>query len=162
MHVRESEEFFSGIKGRTCWSVIAGKGAGSNVSFRFGQKLPAKHPLNNPSLSMEERLFEGERSLIVYCAWRLELDDSISATSQGIDGETLDLGKLLALRNRRVTEISFASPVHDLRLQFVDGYMLTLFCDAALGSHAGPNYVMFNPSTTVSVSASGQLVVEQR
>jgi hypothetical protein len=71
MMLPEVEEFFVKVRGSKCWSIIGGAGTGSVISLRFGDKVRMKQALRNPHLSMEERIFDGERSLIVYCDWRL-------------------------------------------------------------------------------------------
>lgn len=159
----EVDEFFSKVRGTNCWSVIGGAGAGSVVSLRFGQKVRLERPLRNPRLSLEERIFDGERSLIVYCDWRLEASGAILSTSQSIteNGE-LDLSAFDGVRNQIVSEIGFSSDLPDLRLRFGSGVVLSVFCDLAVGESEDSNYVMFNPSTSIAVAPTGQLIVERR
>lgn len=48
------------------------RGAGSMVSLAFGEKLQRKRPLRNPTLSPEQRKFDGEFVLFVKdSAWRV-------------------------------------------------------------------------------------------
>lgn len=89
---READEFLLGVRGRECWSVIGGASTGSAISMRVGNRVPLPRPLQNPTLSPEERTFDGERSLIVYCDWRLDRGSGAVCTSQTVDDVgTLDL-----------------------------------------------------------------------
>jgi hypothetical protein len=158
----EIEEFFAEIRGRQCWSVIGGGSGGSVISLRFGERVPLKKPLTNAALSMEERLFDGERSLIIYCAWRLEAGREILCSSQSVSDEgSLDVSALGRIRNEVVAEAGFTSPFHDLRIAFGGDVVLSAFCDLAPLSDES-NYVMFNPATSIAVTATGLLLVEGR
>jgi hypothetical protein len=163
MLLPEVEEFFAGVRGRECWSVIGGAGSGSIISLRFGEKIRSKQPLHNPELSFEERIFEGERSLIVYCDWRLEAESGLLGSSQSVteDGE-LDLSPFHDVKNRIVANIGFTSRLNDLRIEFDNGIVLSVFCDLPLGDAADSNYVMFNPLTCIAITTRGSLAVEKR
>lgn len=164
MLVAEAEEFFAGVRGNECWSIIGGAGTGSVVSLAFGAKVRLKRPRRNPTLSMEERLFEGERSLIVYCDWRLQAENRILSSSQSttVDGE-LDLGAFLDIKNKIVANIGFSSRLHDLKIEFENGIVFSIFCDLPLGDDGGDyNYVMFNPTTCIAITTRGAMTVEER
>lgn len=159
---REAEEFMCEVRGRECWSVIGGASTGSAISMRFGNRVPLRRPLQNPTLSLEERIFDGERSLIVYCDWRLDHGSSVVCTSQTVDDlGTLDLSAFNQIKGQIVQDIEFTSRMHDLRIRFANGYHLSVFCDLA-ADHDGPNYIMFNPKTCIAVTAQGNLSVEMR
>lgn len=163
MMLPEVEEFFVKVRGSKCWSIIGGAGTGSVISLRFGEKVRMERPLRNPGLSMEERIFDGERSLIVYCDWRLQTGNTILSTSQSItDGGDLATSALDDVKNQLVSEIGFTSDVPDLRIRFESGITLSVFCDVNVGDLEDSNYVMFNPSTSVAVTSAGQLTVERR
>lgn len=159
---READEFLSGVRGRECWSVIGGASTGSAISIKFGDRVPLLRPLQNPTLSLEDRAFDGERSLIVYCDWRLDRGSGIVCTSQTVDDVgTLDLSALNQIKGQIVQDIEFTSRMYDLRIQFVNGYHLSVFCDLA-ADYDGSNYIMFNPKTCIAVTAQGNLSVEMR
>jgi hypothetical protein len=159
----EATEFLTGVRGRECWSVIGGAGSGSVVSLRFGAKIRSKRPLRNPALSLEERNFEGERSLIIYCDWRLEAGGAILSSSQNTnDYGDLEMTPFDGVKNNTVTDIAFSSPMHDLRIEFSSGIALSIFCDLAVRGDGDSNYVMFNPLTCISVTTQGKLIVERR
>lgn len=159
----EVEEFFSKVRGTSCWSIVGGAGSGSIVSLRFGQKVRSERPLKNSRLSLEERIFDGERSLIVYCDWRLETRGTILSTSQSITehGE-IDLSAFDRIKNQLVSEIRFSSDLPDLHLRFGNDVVFSVFCDLPVAESEDSNYVMFNPGTSIAVTAAGRLVVERR
>lgn len=159
----EVEEFLSKVRGTSCWSIVGGAGSGSIVSLRFGEKVRLERPLKNSRLSLEERIFDGERSLIVYCDWRLETRGAILSTSQSITehGE-IDLSAFDRIKNQLVAEIGFSSDLPDLRLRFGNDIVFSVFCDLPVGESEDSNYVMFNPSTSIAVTSTGHLVVEKR
>lgn len=159
---REAEEFLSGVRGRECWSIIGGASTGSAISMRFGNRVPLHRRLKNPTLSLEEQTFDGERSLIVYCDWRLDRGSGVVCTSQTVnDVGALDLSAFNLIKGQIVQDIEFTSRMYDLRMQFANGYHLSVFCDLA-AEHDGPNYIMFNPKTCIAVTAQGNLSVEMR
>ncbi len=162
MALVELEEFFSGVRGQKCWSVIGGGGSGSVISLRFGKKIRSVRPLRNPTLTEEERLFEGERTLLVYCDWRLQSADRIISTSQNVVGDEIDLGAIQEIKNKVVSHIGFTSPTHDLRLDFESDLSLMIFCDLATGNEQDSNFVMFNVDSAVAVTPRGELVIEKR
>lgn len=56
------------LKGKRCWSVIAG-GKTSNVSMDFGDRVLRDKELSNETLREEQRRFEGEFRLFATCSW---------------------------------------------------------------------------------------------
>ena len=159
----EVEEFFSGVRGRECWSIIGGAGTGSVIDLEFGEKVKCKRPLRNPKLSLEERLFQGERALIIYCDWRIEGAGGILCTSQSTnESGSLYFDVLLDLKDSTVANIGFTSQLHDLRVEFDNGIALSVFCDLPVVDDEDSNYVMFNPTTTIAATARGSLTVENR
>jgi hypothetical protein len=159
----EVEEFFSKVRGTNCWSIVGGAGSGSIVSLRFGEKVRLERPLKNSRLSLEERIFDGERSLIVYCDWRLETRGTILSTSQSItEHGAIDLNAFDRIKNQLVSEIGFSSDLPDLRLRFGNDIVFSVFCDLPVSESEDSNYVMFNPSTSIAVTSTGHLAVEKR
>lgn len=158
----ELEEFFSGIQGMPCWSVIGGAGSGSNLNLYFGRKVKRKRPLTNLSLSSDERVFEGEKCLAIYCDWRLQTAEEILCSSQSTEQNGVALESFSRIREKAVRSIAFLSQMHDLQIDFISGVSLVLFCDVELGNEMESNYVMFNERTSVAVTPSGRLVAESR
>jgi len=161
VQIPEVEEFFAGVRGQRCWSVIGGAGSGSVISLQFGIKVPLSKWSKNPTLSPEERRFEGERILTIYCDWRLEAVEII-CSSQDADGTSIDLRALESIKNCVVSEISFTSRQHDLRVEFDNGMSLAVFCDLPVGEVESPNVVMLNPTSAISIDSRGRLLVENR
>ena len=119
--------------------------------------------MKNSRLSLEERIFDGERSLIVYCDWRLETRGTILSTSQSItEHGDIELSAFDAVKNQLVSDIEFGSDLPDLRLRFWNDIVFSVFCDLPVGESEDSNYVMFNPSASIAVTSAGQLIVERR
>ncbi len=122
-------EFFDSLIGKRCWSVIAGAGAGSMVSLAFGEKLQRKRPLRNPTLSPEQREFDGEFVLFVKdSAWRvLSENNKVICTS---DDNNESGGPMLSGLNQLigsyVFSINVANDTGGLDLFFSDGLCIQL------------------------------------
>jgi hypothetical protein len=158
----EIDQFFAGILGKKCWAVIAGPGTGSVVDLYFGEKIRRVRPLTNSALSAEERLFEGEQSLVVYSAWRIESDSEIISTSQNVGASGIDLRQILSLIGEVVVRVEFVSSFYDLQVAFSNGLKLRVFCDLSTGNEEESNYVMFNKSSSIAITPAGRMVVESR
>jgi hypothetical protein len=158
----ELEEFFAGLIGKSCWSVIGGVGTGSVISLHFGEKIPARRKLQNPRFTYEERNFEGELSAMFDCDWRLEDASQILSTSQNVLDDAIDLEALKRIKHRPVKHVGFTSRVHDLQIEFTEELAFGALCDWPTGNEADSNYVLFNRKTTVAVTPAGRIVVGAR
>lgn len=159
--IQSLQEFIDGVTGNLCWAVIGGAGSGSVVSLRFGKQVRFKRPLRNASLSLEERIFDGERSLIVYCAWRITFEGRIVCSAQSInDNGELNLEGASAVKNDTVQRVTLSGKQNDLEIGFKRGATLSLFCDVVNNGEA--NYVLFNPTSSIWMNSSGEFVVEER
>ena len=149
----------AGLVGQPCWGVIAGAGTGSHFSLRLGEKIPLRRPLRNPSLSEDERRFDGRfRVFVQHCAWRLERGAEVlcASTSDNADGGEM-LSGLAALRGAVVERCDVAAPAQDLTIGFSGGLVLRVFCDQIERDNwsAGAD-----GSPVVTAGAGGRLVVE--
>ena len=69
--------YIDSLKGKLCWSIVAGSGTGSVVNLGFGGKKKRREPLTNSKLTNEQRCFTPELELMIYCAWRLLKSDVV-------------------------------------------------------------------------------------
>jgi hypothetical protein len=128
-----------------CWSVIGGDGAGTAIQLAFGDKVPRVNALKNLKLLEEERMFAGEFSLFVECAWRLQTQDSVLCTwlSSNRNGESRH-NELTQLIGRRVMDLKVCMPAGDLEIAFEDGKVLVIFADQANEVDQSDNYTFYS------------------
>lgn len=123
---RRPTDVLSCLCGLECWYVNAGGAAGTSFSLAFGRRVPRRVPLNNPAVSEEFRVNEGEANLYVWCAWRLETDDAaIASSDQEADQAAAALERLQGLR---VESIEVSGRALDVVLRF-STMLLHVFCD---------------------------------
>lgn len=156
----ELNQALGGLVGLPCWSAIAGKGTGSRLSMRFGEKFLRARPLANPHLTAEERAFDARNSLFIECAWRLDSVGGVvcSCSDSNEKGERMLTG-LATLVGATVTRFEVRPPAHDLTIWFGDDRRLSLFCDQT-GDHDSSEYVVFRPTYWIAVGLGGSLVHE--
>jgi hypothetical protein len=110
------------------WPVPAGGCTGSTVLMYFGEKTPRWKRCENPALSEEARDYEAELRLMIWCAWRVEVQGTgIVSGSGDLEDETM-LSGLMRLLGETVEEVSLNSFL-DLLVVFTGGLRLRLFCD---------------------------------
>jgi len=113
-----------------CWGVVAGSGAGSMVSLKFGGKTEKIIPSRNSTLSEDLRKYEAEYSLFLqHCDWRLQRSSEVLASSASSNHEG---GPMLAalhqIVGQRVMEVEVDFPSFDLKMEFENGVRLIVFC----------------------------------
>ena len=122
--IRSTNEFVTALEGKQCWTVVAGDGTGSAVSFSFGEKIPRECPVKNAKISHDARFFDGELKLFVQggSIWEVDDNDTVLCTndSDNKDGREMLTG-LDALLGKRVTSIWHYDDFLELMLYFVEG-----------------------------------------
>lgn len=165
-HDRSHEKFgaiLGKLNGLACWSYVAGPGTGSVVALDFGQKIQRSRPLRNPSLTHEQRHFEGEISIIVECAWRIDspirvLGGSADDNRQG--GPMLNaLDKLIG---SRVEGVRALAPGYDLLVVFEEDLRLGVFAVETNLDENIDNYSIFTGESVLTVGAGSRLREESR
>ncbi|QDG73523.1 hypothetical protein [Janthinobacterium tructae] len=126
--VNSANEFYERLIGKDCWSIIAGPGTGSMVSFYFGGKIRRERPLKNSTLSLEQRQFDGEFVIFVkHSEWNVLHENEIICTSNDNNEKN---GKMLYGLNILVGKsIVFARITNEyggLNLEFSEGWFLNL------------------------------------
>jgi hypothetical protein len=147
------------LRGKKCWSFIGGPGSGSMLTLDFGEKIPRKRPVSNPTLTTEQQNYVGEVCLFIQNAgWRIDDESSVicsSTSSNDLDGP---FGKGLRLiLNQRVEKIVVAHPGLDLRIEFEGKMVLTVFCDQANSEDEACNYSVHINKKTFAVEAYSKL-----
>jgi len=157
------ESVTKSMAGKECWLIIAGAGTGSVVSLGFGDKKRLERPVKNPCLTNDERLYGPEYSILIYCAWRLSLLDTIVCSwrdSNEAGGPMLS--GLELLRGKKLCEIIIEPIGFDLTLHFEDGLCFQIFCDVTNDYDSDDNYIFFTNEIILSVGLKSEVSIEQR
>ena len=161
----EFREVGARLVGEECWSVIAGKGTGSHVSMKVGAKIPRERPLKNPTLTEDERNFEGEFELFVTeASWRVEDAESVLCTDTD-ENTGKRYAHLKGLAGRKVTSASVVFPSFDLLLEFEGGLRFCVFSTFANDSEEYSdydNYIFFTQEATYSVDGRSEVSKEKQ
>jgi hypothetical protein len=115
------------IHGLPCWHVGTGGADGTTFSLALGDKIPRQHPLKNPSQAEEFRQNQGEASLLVWCAWRLDdPDEPVVSWDNDEDAVAAGLNRLVGATIQSAT---VSAPAWDLIVHFSNDLVLRIFCD---------------------------------
>lgn len=116
------------LVGRECWSAKAGLDREWLVVLDLGDKVRRSLRLANPTLSFEQRTFEGSHAVVVEGVWRVDGPDGVVVSCLDVRTPTdrLDAG-LAELIGRKVESAEANPPAHDLRVRFEGGYVLHAF-----------------------------------
>ena len=148
---------FHELEGLECWACTAGRGTGSMVSIKFGDKIKRRTPIANPHISEEARKFEGEYCLFIEgCAWRIENEEKVlgcSESSNEPDGAMIRA--LSQLKNKKVVSVSLQYPSFDFSLLFEQGVRLHVFCFSNTTDELD-NYILFTRDSAWTVTDRGE------
>jgi len=128
------------LVGKRCWGVVAGEGTGSVFVLDFGRKIPQARPIANPHLTLDQRRYKGELSLMVRCAWRIDAKQSVVCgwnDSSRNDGPMVR--GLKSLVNTSVKAVTIEPPAMDLTIRFASR-TLRVFCDQTVRESGQENY----------------------
>ncbi len=157
----ELESLVLGLRSKACWAALAGRGTGSAIDIHFGAKVPREVPLTNPTLTDEERRFEGDTSIYITCAWRL--DSRSSVVCGWLDGGETVEGMVRGLRSvvgHRVEAVDIQRPAWDLKIVFDNGLTLTIFADQTNLIDHDSNYSVFHATKAITVGARSEVRTE--
>lgn len=157
-----SEEFITvanSLVGKICWGIASGANTGSVLDIAFGKKILRQHPVPNPALSEELRLYQGEISIFIECAWRLDATDRIICGwgEDFSEGGPLARGLHLIL-DQTVERVCIDQPSFDLVLDFSNALSLRVFCDQTEQADGNDNYIIFRPSHYYVISNKSCLI----
>jgi hypothetical protein len=145
----DAKEFVGLLRGQKVWFINGGGAAGSTFSLSLGKKSLRAKALQNPSVSEEFRLFQGEFSLYVWSTWRLQSHDAVASSDQDF-GHANPL--LQTLAGQSVTDVIVEGRCLDLRL-ILGSLSLQVFCD-----HVPPE-PSFDANWELTIEQKGSLVV---
>jgi len=127
--------------------VNAGSGGGSIINIEFGESLNI-----SPKSFGSYKIFEGDFSIMIYCAWRLESNESV-LTSWNEDNS--DNGPIVTnlknLINNRVISYEI-SDLFDLKIFFEEQKALTIFCDLSTEQEFECNWFLRNNNNIYSIT----------
>ena len=156
-------EALQALRGLPILGSVAGPGTGTLVSLAIGAPVPRDRPIDNPHITDVLRTHDGEYSLFIKCAWRIEGETEVLCSSEcdNTAGGPMLTG-LARLTGSVILEVQpLAGPAHDLALRFADGLVLRVFCEQ-FGAEADDNYCLFMPTTTFTVGPCGALALAPR
>jgi hypothetical protein len=136
MHATENK--LHNLVGQICWRVVGGNGSGSMVTLHCGEKIPI---VSSPPEAKKKLKFadKGEYCIFIQgCAWRLDHSKKMICTWR--ENEETIAVRMKYLEGLRIIGIDILNEANDLRIQFEEEYVLTLFCDQLGGSDAMNNY----------------------
>jgi hypothetical protein len=149
--------------GLSCWSIIGGKGTGSVIHLGFGSKKLRDRPLKNPHLTEEERLYDPDISLMVYCSWRLSSEtDILCSWREAISNIDNMLLNLELIRNKKIIKIDICPLSLDLDIYFEGNNKLEIFCDETNDYDADNNYSLFTEEKIINAGLKSVLYCETK
>jgi hypothetical protein len=157
------KELVSSLVGCSCWSATCCGAAGPSLMLDVGNRIPRREPVTNPTMSPEQRMYEGEYRLFIECAWRLERNDEVICGSQdeAEHGGPMALA-IRAIVSRAIRHADVQGPAWDLTLTFADDLRLRIFCDQTNINIDDFNYSISTGSTSAEVGPRGQVQIARR
>lgn len=157
------------LEGKKCWSITAGESTGTVIFLQIGTPKKRAAPLVSPSLSEQEREYDGEYRIYVESYWRIDSSGSVvigcldESDGYKVGGPTL--AALDSITNHEITRVDLQLPGCDLFLKFKNGRSLKIFCLEPNNSESGANnvenYHFVTPNGTFSVQHGSQLTFEK-
>lgn len=125
------------LKDQVCWSAAAGLDREWLVVLDLGEKVRRSLRLANPTLSFEQRTYEGSHAVVVEGSWRVDGPDEVivSCLDSRHPTDRLNAG-LAELVGKRLISAVAEPPAHDLVLTFEGGLVLRAFVLEALPAPA--------------------------
>lgn len=162
--VQELHNHFRELVGFKCWRVFCGPSTGTILDVSFGPLIQRTVSLSkfNPTLSDEERIFEGSRSLYIECGWRLQNGDtSLESDTLCDDDVPMFMSAMDELAEKVLTSVEFDDhqPL-DLCLVFADS--VKLFVSCAQSEAGTDNYSLFLPDRIITVDSSLEATISPR
>jgi hypothetical protein len=144
-----------------CWSVVGGRGTGSVILIKLGERVRREREIANSSLTEEERQFDPLFSLMIWCSWRVEMSRKVVGSWVALteSGELEPTGAL-GMKGRHLTGFHLDDPIPDLQLDF-DDLRLSLFVDTLSKDKDDEAYAVQVRSRTYGVFANGTMDVEE-
>jgi len=149
--------------GMPCWSIIAGKGTGSIVSLGFGTKNQRDRLLKNLHLTDDERIYKPDISLMIYCSWRLSVEDKVFCSwKDALENLKEMLIGLELIREKNVINMDVCPISLDLNLYFEKNIKFEIFCDETNNMDADDNYSLFTKEKIINAGLKSIPSIESR
>jgi hypothetical protein len=108
------------------WHVSVGGCTLPSFELAIGGKVRRKSPLKNTAQPILFRQYKPQISFLVWCAWRLDNDESV-LTSHDCEEDEIVNG-LKRINGQSIELIRVISPAWDLALRFQNNLTLNVFC----------------------------------
>ncbi|WOT03957.1 hypothetical protein [Shewanella youngdeokensis] len=146
--------------GKEVWGIVGGKGSGSVISLKIGEKTKSKTPSKNKHLSKLVRNYDSEFTIMIYSPWRIENQDNVICGSHHNNDENgpyqIAFNMLL---NNSIKNIHISKPGLDLTIEFNNGYSLKIFC-ALIGMDENDCYSIESPKGWFIVKFDGGIELD--
>lgn len=119
--------FLKLAEGHCCWHVSVGGCTLPTFQLVLGDPIKRTIPLNNPEQPALFQSHRGTYQFLIWCSWRLEQNDEIIVSSDGLGVDIVSGTQRLIKKDLLETYVT--APAWDLNLKFSDGYKLVVFCD---------------------------------
>jgi hypothetical protein len=118
---------FDLLRGSTVIKVVTGNTNGANLLIYLELAASAASAPEQEMASSETSAPRAVASLLVYCAWRLDIGSEVSCVHRDTLGEPGWERRMERLTSHRITDLKFDWP--DLRIDFDHRRTLKLFAD---------------------------------
>jgi hypothetical protein len=149
------------LQGLECWEASCGGAAGSTFQLALGEKVPLPVPSKETKHSGTFPQWEGQASILVWCAWRL---DSLEGplTSWDDTEQSIKAG-LTRLVGARIDSLEILPPAWDMNIKFSNALFLRIFCDHVPGEPSfDGNWDLRIENVTIAIGPGVKYRVEDR
>ena len=156
-------ESLKGLIAKECSGFYAGPVTGPDIDLHFGRKTTIVVPVSRPSLPEGLKLAQGEISLFIECAWRLDSEREVICGSTDSNENDGPMQRGLALIvGRAVKSVKVELPAGDLTVRFDGDIALRVFCDQTNLEEGNDNYSLHVKDRIYIVGPRGRLRYELR
>lgn len=151
----------SALIGHSAWSVLGGLNTGSDFDLCLGGRRRRPEPLRNPTVTDEEREFDGEFALYVTCSWRLQSKEAVITSSLDDPADGHKLPGLVRLLGARVCGVTIEPPGMTITLSFSNDLQLVVF--PVSSPHVDDlDYLFLAGDSSFSVESGGKVIETDR
>ena len=143
------KELLQDVEGTPCWSAIIGSASDFPFVLHLGERLRRSLRLANPRLSFLQRTYEGEYTLLVECAWRVDSPERVVASCW--DEPDVRQAALERLVDQKVCAITAEPPGFDLVMKFDDGHVLRCLSVETDAGRSRDNWHLYTPTALLRV-----------
>ncbi len=156
-------ESLQALIAKKCSRFYAGPSTGSDIDLHFGIETTICVPVSRPSLPEGLKLAQGEISLFIECAWRLDSETEVICGSTDSNDNDGPMQRGLALVVGRVVKsVKVELPAGDLTVRFSGDIALGVFCDQTNLEEGNDNYSLHVKDRIFIVGPRGRIRSEPR